>query len=71
MTKKRIKQIADFLYSSSSIDDVPCRISITVGQFWGYDLDKKGLIRLLDILNKSDNLKEDLLLFVNQSDNLI
>ena len=36
------------------------------GQFSGFDFSKKGLIELLEILNKSENLKEDLLNFRNE-----
>jgi hypothetical protein len=66
MTKKRIKKLADFFYSSDNSEDVPIRIMASSGQFSGFDFSKKGLIELLEILNKSENLKEDLLNFRNE-----
>lgn len=61
MTKERIKFLADFFYSSNSSNDIPCRISLTTGQFSGINLDHKdNFITLINILNKSNNLKEDL-----------
>lgn len=60
----RIKQLADFFYSSNSALDVPLRISCETGQFTGFDLDRESFISLLKILAKSQNLKEDLAAFV-------
>jgi hypothetical protein len=64
MTIKRIRQLADFFYSSNSADDVPLRISCVTGQFTGFDLDRESFISLFKILVKSQNLKKDLAAFV-------
>jgi len=64
MTLKRINELADFFYSSDSVDDVPLRIACTTGQYAGFDLTHDDFIRLFVILNKSENLKEDLREFV-------
>ena len=64
MTDKRIKQLADFFYSSNSSNDVPLRISCSTGRYSGIDLDREGFISLFIILCKSENLKKDLLDFL-------
>lgn len=64
MTIKKIKQLADFFYSSNSAVDVPLRISCVTGQFTGFDLDRESFISLFKILAKSQNLKQDLAAFV-------
>lgn len=66
MTNERIKEIADFFYSSDDIEDVPLRLAMSVGQFKGADLTKEDCIELLTILNNSDNLKEDLATFLEE-----
>jgi len=60
MTNKRIKELADFFYSSNSSNIVPLRISIITGQYSGNDLTYKEFIRLMGILKNSKNLKKDL-----------
>lgn len=64
MTGERIQQIAEFFYSSDDASDVPLRLAISVGEFKGSDLSKQGCIELLTILSNSENLKEDLALFL-------
>jgi hypothetical protein len=64
MTINRIRQLAEFFYSSNSAVDVPLRISCITGQFTGFDLDRESFISLFKILTKSQNLKEDLAAFV-------
>ena len=59
----RIKLVADFLYSSNSSKTVPLRISIVSGMFSGCDLTREEFIELMDILNNSINLKNDLNVF--------
>jgi hypothetical protein len=66
MTLQRIKELADFFYSSNSSEDVPLRITCTTGRFTGFDLDPEDFIDLLTILNKSKNLKKDLAEFVER-----
>lgn len=63
MTKKRIDKLADFFYSSDNSKDIPIRIMASSGQFSGFDFPKDGLVKLLEILNNSQNLKDDLLKF--------
>ena len=63
MTDKRIRELADFFYSSNSSNDVPLRINITTGQYSGNDLTPEEFIKLMNILKKSKNLKEDLYKF--------
>lgn len=46
MTNKKIQEIADFMYSSNSSTDVPFRLSISTGQYAGFDLSKDDLITL-------------------------
>jgi len=62
MTKERIKTIADFLYSSNSSRDVPCRISLVAGMA-GHDLQYHQLVKFLEILSNSINLHQDLYQF--------
>lgn len=64
MNKDRIKRLADFFYSSNSSIDIPLRLTITIGQFTGFDLSKTEFIRLMTILNNSEDLKTDLNLFL-------
>lgn len=63
MTKKKIRVIAEFLYSSNSSNDVPLRLSCSTGQFTGFDLSKELFIELMEIFNNSVELKKDLSLF--------
>ncbi|MDP2362750.1 MAG: hypothetical protein Q8M94_03160 [Ignavibacteria bacterium] len=60
MTKERIKKLADFFFSSNDVSDVPLKIAITTGQYSGNDLTRGSFISLMNILNKSENLKEGL-----------
>ena len=60
MTKNKIKQLADFFYSSNSSDDVPIRISVVSGQFSGINLSKEAFIELFTIMNNSVDLATDL-----------
>jgi len=64
MTKKRIKALADFFYSSDSSGDVPLRLCCETGRYTGFDLNKDQFISLFNILTKSKNLREDLRVFV-------
>ena len=66
MTLKRIRQLADFFYSSNSSNDVPLRISCITGRYTGIDLDREGFISLFIILSKSEDLKEDLADFLEK-----
>ena len=66
MTLKRIRQLADFFYSSNSSTDVPLRISCITGQYTGFDLDQEEFISLLVILTRSNDLKRDLSGFVER-----
>jgi len=66
MTAKRIKQLADFFYSSNSATDVPLRISCSIGRYAGFDLDRDSFVSLMLILARSDDLKADLAAFVEQ-----
>jgi hypothetical protein len=66
MTKKRIKELADFFYSSNSSEDVPLRLCCETGRYTGFDLNREDFISLFIILNKSKNLKKDLAEFVEQ-----
>ena len=59
MTNKRIKELADFFYSSNSAVDVPCRIALTSGM-GGRDIEKFEFKELMEILNSSKDLKKDL-----------
>ena len=63
MTNKRIRELADFFYSSNSSNDVPLRISIVSGMYSGATLTKEKFIKLLSILSASNCLKKDLLKF--------
>jgi len=64
MTKKRIKELADFFYSSNSSEDIPLRICCETGRYTGFDLNRDEFISLFSILARSKNLKEDLRVFV-------
>jgi hypothetical protein len=66
MTQKRIKELANFFYSSDESEEVPLRIAAVTGQYSGFDFDKNGCIKLLTIMNKSTNLKKDLELFCQE-----
>lgn len=60
MTLKRIRQLADFFYSSNSSEDVPLRIACVTGRYSGIDLDRQEFISLISILSRSNDLKKDL-----------
>jgi len=66
MTKERIQEVADFFFSSDSQKDVPLRLSISVGEFRGYDLDPTDCVELLTILAESQDLKGDLSQFLSR-----
>lgn len=66
MTLKRIKQLAEFFYSSDSSVEVPLRIACVTGRYTGIDLDREQFISLFMILTKSDDLKRDLTVFLEQ-----
>lgn len=66
MTLKRIRQLAEFFYSSDNIADVPLRISCIMGRYAGFDLEQQDFIELFVILSKSNNLKKDLSSFVRR-----
>ena len=63
MTKDRIRELADFFFSSDDSNDVPIRLACYTGRYTGFDLNKESFIELFTILNKSKNLKMDLLQF--------
>ena len=65
MAEERIKNLADFFYSSNSSLIVPCRLMLTFGMA-GQDLTKKQFIKLFSILNNSINLKKDLKKFLKE-----
>ncbi len=60
MNKNKIKQLSNFFYSSNEADEVPLRISAITGAYTGFDLSKEAFEELLELLNNSVNLKEDL-----------
>jgi len=64
MTKKRILQLADFFYSSDSVEEVPLRICCETGRYSGFSLDREKFVRLFTILTRSKSLKDDLQAFV-------
>ena len=64
MTKKRIRELANFFYSSNSSDDVPLRICCSTGRYSGFDLSPEEFASLLSILARSKDLKKDLKAFV-------
>jgi hypothetical protein len=64
MTKKRIKMLADFFYSSESSRDVPLRLACVTGRYSGFDLTKDEFVSLFMILSQSQNLKADLTQFI-------
>lgn len=66
MTKKRIKELADFFFSSNSSNDVPLRIACVTGRYTGFDLDRDQFVSLLTILTRSKNLNNDLAAFVER-----
>ena len=68
MTKKRIKELADFFYSSDSSEDIPLRICCETGRYTGFDLNRDEFISLFSVLSRSKNLKEDLRAFVGAMD---
>ena len=57
LTNKKINEIADFMYSSSSSRDVPFRLSITMGMCGG-DLEKDDFILLLKMFRDKEPTKE-------------
>ena len=63
MGKKRTQKLADFFYGSDDVSNVPFRIMASTGMFSGFDFNKKGFIELMNILEVSENLKEDLINF--------
>ena len=64
MAKKRIKELANFFYSSDCVEDVPLRICCSTGRYSGLDLGSKEFVSLFSILAKSKDLKRDLKTFV-------
>lgn len=64
MTKKHIRELADFFFSSDNARDVPLRLCCETGRYTGFDLNRDEFISLFSILAKSKNLKEDLKVFV-------
>jgi len=59
-----MQKLADFFYSSNDSKKVPLRISITTGRYTGANLARENFLRLLSILNNSNNLKGDLAKFL-------
>lgn len=66
MTKERIRELADFFFSSNSSNDIPLRIACVTGRYAGFDLDRDDFISLLTILTRSKDLKNDLAAFVER-----
>jgi len=66
MTPERIRNLADFFYSSNSAADVPLRICCETGRYTGFDLSRDDFIALFEILSQSGDLKKDLAAFVEQ-----
>lgn len=66
MTRKRINELADFFYSSNNVVDVPLRLACETGRYSGFSLDKEAFIKLMVLLNKSKNLKQDFANFVEE-----
>lgn len=66
MDKNKIKKLSDFFYNSNSTKYVPLRLSISLGEFAGFDLNKHSFSELLDILSNSRRLKRDLELFISK-----
>jgi len=65
MTKKRIKKLVNFFYSSNDSNDVPLRLCATMGM-GGFELTPKALEALLVILNDSKSFKKDLIKFIEK-----
>jgi len=63
MNKERVLELADFFYSSDDSKMVPLRIAVVTGRYTGTDLTRENFIKLLSILNNSNNLREDLMEF--------
>ena len=66
MSKERIKDLADFFYSSDDCREVPLRLAVTSGRFVGFDLSKGEFVELFTILNGSVALREDLAVFLEK-----
>jgi hypothetical protein len=66
MTLRRIRELADFFYSSDDSKDVPLRFACTTGRYTGFDLDRESFIALFAILNRSKDLKKDLAQFMER-----
>ena len=64
MTKKRIKELADFFYSSDNSEDVPLRLCCETGRYSGFSLNRDEFISLFSILSKSKDFKKDLKVFM-------
>lgn len=64
MTNKKIKKIADFLYSTNDSSVVPFRISLSFGMS-GCELNKNELIQLLKLLRDTEPLKDTYEVFKN------
>jgi len=66
MDDRRIKELANFFYSSNSSKRVPLRISISMGMS-GSDLTYEGFIHLMEIFNVSINIQKDLKTFLKDN----
>jgi len=62
---RRLIEVADFLYSSNSAEDIPLRITMSRGMA-GWDLTKDEFIELIFIFLCSEELEEELWDFVNR-----
>lgn len=69
MTKKKIRWLADYFYSSDSSLDVPCRISLSMGM-GGSDLTKKQFVDFLTVLEEAsqDSIRMKLHDFLLEND---
>ena len=67
MTNKRIKELADYFYSSNSSSDVVFRLSLSFGM-GGCDMSYSQFVNLMEILSRSDNFIDDLNVFATRID---
>ena len=68
MTNKKIKEIADFMYSSGTSNIVPFRVSLTFGMS-GTELHKRDFIALLKLFRDEEPNKHNFNIFLNNIEN--
>jgi len=54
-----IEKLAKFFYSSNSSNDVPFRLSLSAGQYSGFDLDEEQIKELLKFLQDEKNYNKE------------